>query len=151
MLNILITGKSGRMGQALLQAAAQEGQPNDVRAYAVKHLPSLIGNQALPTMMAAMRSESSEVWCAAEEGLRNMGIEAVQTLIEMISDESATEHYREGAATALWNMNVVYTLPAQAALEKAAGSKYKKLAYAAGHALSQIRKHLAAQKAGIAK
>jgi hypothetical protein len=120
-------------------AAGASSKELEVRQFAVQHLPLALGVGALPMLKAAMRDENRHVRNSAEFALRHMGRAAVPTLIDMISDESASEIYRAGAATALWNMETEHMLDAREALLKASESKLQKLAYAAKHASAKLR------------
>lgn len=126
-----------------LFAASARSEDLDVRRYAVQYLPRALGEKALPALREAMASDDRKLRDSAEYAFRHMGAAAVPTLIDMVSDTDASEAYRAGAATALWNMPVEDALPAEEALAKAAQSKLKRLAYAAGHAVNRIREHKA--------
>ncbi len=134
----LLFERDDKRGEGVFIAAAND-EDLEVRAFAVQHLPLAAGVAALPLLREAMRSKDRAVRGAAEYAFRHMGTRAVPTLIEMITDESAPEDYRVGAATALWNMEPAHAISAEAALAKAAKSPLKKLAYAAGHALHRVK------------
>ncbi|MDF1699647.1 MAG: hypothetical protein P1V36_00615 [Planctomycetota bacterium] len=127
-------------GKAIFAAGAQS-EELEVRRVAVKYLPLALGSGSLSLLKEAMRSKDRELRDSAEFAFRHMGALAVPTLIEMLGETVAPESYRTGAATALWNMPVEVTLPAEAALAKAAKSPLKSLARAASHAHRQIVKY----------
>ncbi len=130
-------------GTDLMRASAQAGTAPDARAHAVRHLSMFVpAQEALPLLRDAMRAKDDMVWSASEEALRKLGARAVETLTAMILDEKASERYRAGAATALWNMGAP-AAPALPALKKVAKSGLPKLEYAAGHAIKHIAKEAA--------
>lgn len=126
-----------------LFVALARAEDLEARAYAIRHLGTLIGKDALPYLKEAMRAPERALQDSAEFALRHLGPVAVRTLIEMVGDAEAPASYRAGAATALWNMDVQHTLPAEEVLRKASTSPLERLAYAAGHALKQIEAYKA--------
>ncbi|MDA1193825.1 MAG: hypothetical protein O2894_01435 [Planctomycetota bacterium] len=125
-----------------LFAAGVRAADPEVASFAVQHLPLALGDGALPFLQEALRQDSPVLRNSAEYALRGMGSRAVPALIVMVGDTRESAAYRAGAATALWNMDVEASLPAEAALAEAAKSELPELAYAAGHALKQIREYL---------
>lgn len=139
MAKLLIERGDAR-GKAFFASQARTGE-GAARVFAVQHLPMALVTEAIPILKEAMRSEEKALRDASEYAFRHMAAKAVPTLIAMLEEAGAPATYRAGAAMALWNMPVEDALPAEAALAKAAKSKDKPVAYAAGHALERIRKH----------
>lgn len=86
---------------ALFAEARGKDQPNAVRQYAVRHLPTLLGDQAIPILRDLMREPASPVWGTCQDAFSDLGERAVPTLIAMLGEQGETVDYRGGAAHAL--------------------------------------------------
>ena len=71
-------------GRGYLAAAAQEGMPGDVRAFALKYVPAVLGLEALPTLREAMRSEDYALW--------NMPVEDTLAAREALEKAAKSKH-----------------------------------------------------------
>ena len=69
--------------------------------FALAHLASVLGKDAIPLFRAAMHGESSEGWSAAMDGFVALGQPAVEVLLVMLGESTQSNDYRGGAAHAL--------------------------------------------------
>src|SRR5205814_1490812 len=69
--------------------------------FALAHLPSVLGAEAIPLLKSAMRGESSEGWSAAMDGFADLGEKAVPSLVAMLTEAGQSADYRGGAAHTL--------------------------------------------------
>src|SRR6185503_12620760 len=90
----------------LFAAARAEDQPQALRCYAVRHLPTVLGEAAIPVLRETMRGPAGSTWggstwCAAYQALAAIGEPAVPTLLEMLEARDESRDCRAGAAYAL--------------------------------------------------
>ena len=83
------------------ETARAADQPDELRRYAVRHLPGIVGEDALPVLRELMRGKAGPVWSDCQTGFAAFGEKAVPTLVEMLLEEGETNDYRGGAAHAL--------------------------------------------------
>ncbi len=86
---------------ALFAAARAEDQPREVRQFAVRQLPAVLGDRAIPILRDLMRGTAGEVWGECYQAFIALGERAVPTLTEMVAEKGQTPDYRGGAAHAL--------------------------------------------------
>lgn len=117
------------------EAARAADQPDDLRRYAVSHLPTIVGADALPVLRELMRGKAGPVWSDCQNAFAAIGEAAVPTLIEMLREEDETNDYRGGAAHAL---RMIGSAKAYDALLQATATAPKYVANAACNAVIAI-------------
>ena len=85
----------------LFAAARAEDQPVVVRCYAVRQLPTVLGEAAIPVLREAMRGPADSTWDGAYRAFAAIGEPAVPTLLAMLEARDESRHCRAGAAHAL--------------------------------------------------
>src|SRR5690606_20972204 len=60
------------------------------RQFAVRHLPEVIGETALPILRELLRGKASEIWGDVQHALGTIGENAVPMLCEMIGEQDQT-------------------------------------------------------------
>ncbi|MCR9244233.1 MAG: HEAT repeat domain-containing protein [bacterium] len=83
------------------EAARAEDQPREVRQFAVRNLPAIVGEEAIPILRELMRGPANGVWNECIGAFAALGEPAVDTLVEMMLEEGQSNDYRGGAANAL--------------------------------------------------
>jgi HEAT repeat protein len=86
---------------ALFAAARATDQPDAVRRYAVRQLPTVLGDKAIPVLRDLMRGKATSVWGDCYHAFAELGERAVPTLVAMVGEQGETPDYRGGAAHAL--------------------------------------------------
>lgn len=81
--------------------AGGEGISREDRAFAVRHLGEVLGDEALPVLRGLMRGTATDVWGDAYQAFGAIGESAVPTLIAMLGEAKESADYRGGAAHAL--------------------------------------------------
>lgn len=87
--------------EALFAAARGQDQPEPVRRYAVRHLPAVLGEQAIVVLRELMRGKAGPLWGDCYQAFVAIGEPAVPTLVAMLGERDETSDYRGGAAHAL--------------------------------------------------
>ncbi|MCA8978047.1 MAG: HEAT repeat domain-containing protein [Planctomycetes bacterium] len=87
--------------EPLFQAARAEGQPEELRRYAVANLTCVLGDKALPVLRELMRGKAGALWGDCMQSFVRHGEAAVPTLIAMLGEAGESADYRGGAAHAL--------------------------------------------------
>ncbi|MEM7235040.1 MAG: HEAT repeat domain-containing protein, partial [Planctomycetota bacterium] len=100
-MTLLALGESDRARGTFEEALAPDA-PKRLKTLAIRFLKkALTLDDATPLLQAAMSSEDSTVWAAAQDGFASFGRESVPTLIAMMRDKSQNANYRGGAAHTL--------------------------------------------------
>ncbi len=136
-LAVLMAEEGDDSGAEFVLAHVAQGKPKALRTFAVKSLPVLLGEDALPHLRDAMRGEADEAWHAAMQGFQRLGAAAIPTLVEMLGEEGESSDYRGGAASVLGDLALV-ARPAVPALLDAARTAPEYVANAALNALVEI-------------
>jgi hypothetical protein len=81
--------------------AQEDADDADLRCrFALRHLPDVLGDAALPLLLKVMRSESNHWETALFEGLLSIGPAAVPALRAALADVECAERVHYGAITA---------------------------------------------------
>ncbi len=97
---------------ALFAEARGKDQPKEVQRYAVRHLPTLLGDKAIPILRDLLRGPASPVWSTCQDAFSDLGERAVPTLIAMLGEQGESIDYRSGAAHALGTIKSPLSLDA---------------------------------------
>jgi hypothetical protein len=113
---VALAGGGDRRGADLVRATAAapaEKGATDDRDFALAHLPTLLGKEAVPVLRQAMSAPGApSTWWAGVLGFVALGEEAVPTLSAMLTEPGKGNDYRGGAAHALARIGSKAALPA---------------------------------------
>ena len=137
-LAVLMAQEGDHRGDEYVLRHVAKGQPQALRQFALRSLPVILGEDALPHLRDAMRKEADEGWHAAMQGFQALGARAVPTLIQMVGEEDASSDSRGGAASVLGGLEPLAARPAVPALLEAARTAPEYVANAALNALVEI-------------
>ncbi len=113
---VALATRSDLRGADLVRATAtvprKEGVSVPDWRYAIRHLPDLVGMEAVPVLRDALRGPANEAWSDAQGAFSSLGEAAVPALVAMLAETGQSSDYRGAAAHALNNVRSEKALPA---------------------------------------
>lgn len=127
---------------ALLAAEDRDGPPKPERAgevyYAIKHLPELLGRDALPILKKTIQKNSRAYSFAHVDAFKSLGADAVPTLVSVLEDDDNFDAQLE-AATCLGSIGP----DAEKAVPALAKALHKKASRPEGVLVLRLNTHAA--------